>query len=56
MDKENLSKETETRLGMTYEQFVQKYLENDPYEFMAHIDAIWASMPTDEAPSSCPGR
>ena len=37
----------ETRLGMTYEQFVQKYLENDPYEFMAHIDAIWASLPVD---------
>ncbi|MBP3209761.1 MAG: hypothetical protein J6M64_07660 [Oscillospiraceae bacterium] len=38
----------ETRLGMTYEQFVRKYLENDPYEFMAHIDAIWASLPVDE--------
>ena len=37
----------ETRLGMTYEQFVRKYLENDPYEFMAHIDAIWASLPSD---------
>jgi hypothetical protein len=38
----------ETRLGMTYEQFVRKYLENDPYEFMAHIDAMWASLPVDE--------
>lgn len=38
----------ETRLGMTYEEFVQRYLENDPYEFMAHIDAMWASMPVDE--------
>ena len=41
-------REGETRLGMTYEQFVRKYLENDPYEFMAHIDAIWASLPVDE--------
>ena len=40
--------EGETRLGMTYEQFVRKYLENDPYEFMAHIDAMWASLPVDE--------
>ena len=38
---------TETKLGMTYEQFVQNYLENDPYEFMAHIDAMWASLPAD---------
>jgi hypothetical protein len=38
---------TETKLGMTYEQFVRKYLENDPYEFMAHIDAMWASLPAD---------
>ena len=41
-------KNEETRLGMTYEQFVRKYLENDPYEFMAHIDAMWASMPAYE--------
>ena len=38
---------TETKLGMTYEQFVRNYLENDPYEFMAHIDAMWASLPAD---------
>ena len=38
---------TETKLGMTYEQFVHNYLENDPYEFMAHIDAMWASLPAD---------
>ena len=37
----------ETRLGMTYDEFVKKYLENDPYEFMAHIDAMWASLPVD---------
>ena len=37
----------ETRLGMTYEEFVKKYLENDPFEFMAHIDAMWASLPAD---------
>ena len=41
-------REGETRLGMTYEQCVRKYLENDPYEFMAHIDAMWASLPVDE--------
>ena len=40
-------KKEETRLGLTYEQFVKKYLENDPYEFMAHIDAMWASLPVD---------
>ena len=38
----------ETRLGMTYEEFVNRYLENDPYEFMAHIDAMWASLPVDQ--------
>lgn len=38
----------ETRMGLTYEEFVRRYLENDPYEFMVHIDAIWASMPVDE--------
>ena len=37
----------EKKIGMTYEQFVKKYLENDPYEFMAHIDAMWASLPAD---------
>ena len=37
----------ETRCGMTYDQFVRKYLETDPNEFMAHIDAIWASLPAD---------
>ena len=41
-------KDEETRLGMTYDQFVRKYLENDPYEFMAHIDAMCASLPVDE--------
>ena len=38
---------TETKLGLTYEQFVRNYLENDPYEFMVHIDAMWASLPAD---------
>ena len=37
----------ETRMGLTYDEFVRRYLENDPYEFMVHIDAIWASMPVD---------
>ena len=39
----------ETRCGLTYDEFVKRYLENDPYEFMVHIDAIWASMPVDES-------
>ena len=40
----------ETKLGLTYDQFVRKYLENDHYEFMAHIDAMWASLPADPKP------
>ena len=40
----------ETKLGLTYDQFVRNYLENDPYEFMAHIDAMWASLPADPKP------
>lgn len=42
----------ETRCGLTYEEFVRRYLENDPYEFQVHIDAIWASMPVDEKPQT----
>lgn len=38
----------ETRCGLTYDEFVKRYLENDPYEYLVHIDAIWASMPVDE--------
>ena len=52
-DSRNTSKQensAETKLGMTYEQFVRNYLENDPYEFMAHIDAMWASLPADPEP------
>ena len=46
-DKETAQKQ-ETRMGMTYEEFVKKYLESDPYEFLAHIYAMWASLPVDE--------
>ena len=46
-DKETAQKQ-ETRMGMTYEEFAKKYLESDPYEFLAHIDAMWASLPVDE--------
>ena len=52
-DSRNTSKQensAETKLGMTYEQFVRNYLENDPYEFMAHIDSMWASLPADPKP------
>ncbi len=44
---ENAKQPEETKCGMTYDQFVRKYLETDPNEFMAHIDAIWASLPSD---------
>ena len=42
------ARKQETRMGMTYEEFVKKYLESDPYECLAHIDAMWASLPVDE--------
>ena len=45
----NAQARVETRCGLTYDEFVKRYLENDPYEFMVHIDAIWASMPVDES-------
>lgn len=44
----SMEEKQETRCGMTYDEFVRKYLENDPYEYLVHIDAIWASMPVDE--------
>ncbi len=48
MNNRDDAQQQESRMGMTYEEFVKKYLENDPYEFLAHIDAMWASLPVDE--------